>query len=127
LPLIFASPAGRPRKALERAQQRLDVDAGAVPRRHGLTLTAAYKLIGFEPKPRYRWAETKARIRSIADAAVAEIGLKIEKIGGSATFVPETRLLTFNNEFTVSLCVACGITLRNWSSLMAPIGTGSGK
>lgn len=37
------------------------------------SLTAACKLIGFQPKPRYRWAQTEARFRSVIDPAVADI------------------------------------------------------
>ena len=51
------------------------------------SLSAAYKLIGFQPKSRYRWAETKARIHSIVGAAVAKIVSHIEALGGNATFV----------------------------------------
>jgi DNA invertase Pin-like site-specific DNA recombinase len=76
------------------------------------SLAAAYKLIGFQPKPRYRWAETKARIHSIVRAAVAEIVSSIEKLGGNAAFDQENDLLTMSGRVKVSVgsarCLAYG-------------------
>ena len=45
------------------------------------SLTAAYRLIGFRPKPRYCWAETEARIQGVVDGQVAGIVSNIEKMG----------------------------------------------
>jgi hypothetical protein len=74
------------------------------------SLTAAYKLIGFQPKPRYRWAETERRIGSVIDLAVADIVLTIEKLGGNASFNHEARLLTVNGKLTVSIGSARGMS-----------------
>jgi len=74
------------------------------------SLTAAYKLIGFQPKPRYRWVETEARIRSIIDEAVADIISTIERPGVKASFNHETRLLTVNGKLTVSIGSARGMS-----------------
>ncbi len=77
------------------------------------SLTAAYKLIGFQPKPRYRWLQTEARIRSVIDVAVADIVSTIEKLGGNASFNREVRLLTVNEELTVSIGSARGVSEGN--------------
>jgi DNA invertase Pin-like site-specific DNA recombinase len=84
-------------------------DTSTYIRRFG-SLTAAYKLIGFQPKPRYRWAQTEARIRSVIDLAVADIVSTIEKLGGNASFNHEARLLTVNQELTVSIGSARGVS-----------------
>jgi DNA invertase Pin-like site-specific DNA recombinase len=67
------------------------------------SLTAAYRLIGFRPKPRYCWAETEARIRSIVDLTIADIISTIEKLGGNASFDEQARLLAVSSELTVSI------------------------
>jgi DNA invertase Pin-like site-specific DNA recombinase len=80
-------------------------------RRFG-SLTAAYELIGFQPQPRYRRAANTAGICSIREVGAAEIMSQIEKLGGTAAFDPKTRLLTWNNEITVSLRVAWSVADR---------------
>jgi len=71
---------------------------------HFGTLTAAYKRIGFRPKPRFRWFETHKRIRSIVAEAVAEMTAKIERLGGRAVFDPSADLLSINeNQLVVSI------------------------
>lgn len=84
-------------------------DTSTYTRRFG-SLTAAYKLIGFQPKPRYRWLETEARIRSVIDLAVADIVSTIEKLGGNASFNDEARLLRVNEGLTVSIGSARGVS-----------------
>jgi DNA invertase Pin-like site-specific DNA recombinase len=74
------------------------------------SLTAAYKLIGFQPKPRYRWADTEARIRSVVDITVAGMVSTIERLGAKASFNQEARLLTVNGALIVSIGSARGVS-----------------
>jgi hypothetical protein len=89
----------------------LEARASTYNKRFG-SLSAAYKLIGFQPKPRYRWAETKARIHTIVGIAIARIVSSIEALGANATFDGETRLLTVNDKIRISVgsarCISYG-------------------
>jgi len=80
------------------------------------SLIAAYRLIGFRPKPRYLWAETETKMRAIIDAAVAKIISNVEHSGGKATFDAKARLLTLNDDFAVCIgsarCISEGGLLR---------------
>jgi hypothetical protein len=73
------------------------------------SLTAAYREIGFRPRPRYRWPETEAKIRSLVNAAMAEIISKLEKRGGAPEFDDKGRLLTVGRHITVSVGAARGL------------------
>ena len=90
-------------------------DTSTYIRRFG-SLTTAYDLIGFRPKPRYLWAAAETRMRTIIDAAVAEIVSKIVRSGGSAAFDASARMLTLNGDFAVSIgsarCISEGDLLR---------------
>jgi DNA invertase Pin-like site-specific DNA recombinase len=83
------------------------------------SLAAAYKLIGFQPKPRYRWAETRARICSIVGVAVAKIVSAIRELGVDTTFDEDSRLFTLNEKIRVSTvsarCISYGVgTAPRW-------------
>jgi DNA invertase Pin-like site-specific DNA recombinase len=77
------------------------------------SLAAAYKLIGFQPKPRYRWAETRARIRSIVGLAVTKIASAIRELGVDTTFDEDSCLLNLNEKVKVSIvsarCISYGV------------------
>jgi DNA invertase Pin-like site-specific DNA recombinase len=80
------------------------------------SLLAAYRLIGFQPKPRYRHADTTAKINGIIRSVVDKVLISIESRGGSAAFSNETGLLAIDGEKTnVSFRVA-------WS-----VGDGAGR
>jgi hypothetical protein len=82
------------------------------------SLTAAYRLIGFRPKPRYCWAETEARIEGIVDGQVAGILSNIERMGGCGNFHRKARLLTVSEKLAVSIgsarCVSEGAGQMRW-------------
>jgi DNA invertase Pin-like site-specific DNA recombinase len=93
-------------------------DLSTFTRRFG-SVVAAYKLIGFRPKARYRWIEAEARICSIVGDAIANCISRIEKLGGRATFNEYTRLMTVNDGFVVSIgsarCRAEGLGQVRWT------------
>jgi hypothetical protein len=72
------------------------------------SLTAAYKLIGFQPKPRYRWLETEGRDPVHHRRNVAGIVSSIEELGGNPSFDRKARLLRVNDGLTVSIGSARG-------------------
>jgi len=82
------------------------------------SLTEAYRLIGFRPKPRYCWAAIEARIEGIVDGQVAGILSNIEKMGGCGNFDHAARLLTVSEKLAVSIgsarCVSEGAGQMRW-------------
>jgi DNA invertase Pin-like site-specific DNA recombinase len=90
-------------------------DASTYIKRFG-SLTAAYKLIGFQAKPRYRWLETVAKMRVLIDEAIKEIVSKCENSGHRATFDAKARLLRLGDDFVICVgsarCVSEGDLLR---------------
>ena len=67
------------------------------------SLTKAYALIGFQPKPRYCWAETESRIRGVVNEAIADIVSTLERLGSNALFNREARLLSIDERLTVCI------------------------
>lgn len=93
------------------------LDTSTLRARFG-SLSAVYSLIGFRPKPRYRWLQLEQKIRSIVNAAVDEMVLYFKGLQVSAAFDDYTRILTLG-ELSVSVgsarCIANGErTLSYW-------------
>ncbi|MGY3506325.1 DNA invertase Pin-like site-specific DNA recombinase [Bradyrhizobium sp. USDA 4471] len=86
-------------------------DTSTYTKRFG-SLGAAYKLIGFNTKPRYQWRDTLQRIERMIDETTADIVAKVRGFGATASFDSTKRLLTIGNVFVVSLgsarCLAEG-------------------
>ena len=78
-------------------------------RRYG-SLMAVYNLIGYQPEPRHRFAETAARVRSKLKGVASEIVLTIERIGGKAAVDQGSGFIVINDEFSVSLHPARAIS-----------------
>ena len=74
------------------------------------SLAAAYELAGYQPEPRYRRSETRARYRSflgqIAEKAVA----RINGLGGQAVINPESSAIRVSQECRVSLNAARAVS-----------------
>jgi Recombinase len=71
------------------------------------SLTAAYKRIGFQPAPRYRWLETEARMRSLIEAAVAQMVAHLACDGIQASFEPQDKILSLDGkDITVTIGAA---------------------
>ena len=66
-------------------------------------MNAAFKLAGYEHKPRFLILEHKAKRKAIVLAAAAEIIERVERMGGLAVFDDQAHLLTINGRFTVSI------------------------
>jgi DNA invertase Pin-like site-specific DNA recombinase len=77
-------------------------------RRFG-SLMNAYKLIGYNPQPRYHYAETGAKIDAIIRAAAGDIVSNLRKIGEAATFLPELYLISATN-LTMVIAVAWSVS-----------------
>ena len=60
------------------------------------SLTAAYKQIGFQPAPRYRWLEIETRMRFLIETAVADLITELSGKGIQATFEPQGRVLSLD-------------------------------
>ena len=71
-------------------------------RRFG-SVNAAFKLVGYEQAPRYRYSEHKAKRKAVVRAAAAEIIERVEQAGGRAVFDDKAHLLTINERFTVAI------------------------
>lgn len=77
-------------------------------RRFG-SLTNAYRKIGFEPNPRYGYADTGLKIDAIIRAAAEDIMSNL-KAEGEASFLPELYLLTIGKGFTLAIAVAWSVS-----------------
>jgi hypothetical protein len=77
-------------------------------RRFG-SLMNAYKLIGFKPEARYRYAETGEKIGAIIRAAADSIVSKLRIIDETVSFLPELNLISARN-FTVVIAVAWSVS-----------------
>jgi hypothetical protein len=78
-------------------------------RRYG-SLMAAYNLIGYQPEPRRRFAETAARVRSKLKNVAFEIVVTIERMGKRAEIDQSSGFIVINDEFSVSLHPAHAIS-----------------
>ena len=82
--------------------------AGSYVRRFG-SLVAAYKLIGFQPAPRYRFKETADRFHSILEKVAGEVVTHIVALGGKAAIDHGTGLI-INDEVRISLASARAVS-----------------
>lgn len=79
------------------------VPCGSVFIRRFGSVNAAFKLVGYEQAPRYRYSEHKAKRRAVVRAAATEITERVRQMGGRAVFDDKAHLLTINERFTVSI------------------------
>jgi|FEC22Drversion2_1045045.scaffolds.fasta_scaffold00268_50 DNA invertase Pin-like site-specific DNA recombinase len=70
------------------------------------SLGRAYQLVGFTPDRDLRYIEVNRALRELHPQIVASAVGAIANLGGSVAQDHATHLLTVNNEFTVSVCVA---------------------
>jgi len=70
------------------------------------SLGRAYQLVGFTPDRDFRYIEINRLLRGMQPDIFAEAIEKITQIGGQAEQDERTQVLTVNNEFTVSVCIA---------------------
>lgn len=105
-------------KALRRRKGRLsmkileasdDTPSWSVYARRFGSLMNAYKLIGYDPKPRYHYAETGVKIDAIILAAANDIVSHLRTIGETATFLPELNLISAGN-LTLIIAVAWSVS-----------------
>jgi DNA invertase Pin-like site-specific DNA recombinase len=85
------------------------LSAETYSRRFG-SLLAAYRLVGYQPEPRYRRSEVAARFRSILDQVAAEIVTGIVKLGGRAALDQDAALIVINGELALSLGLARAVS-----------------
>ena len=104
-------------KALWRRKGRLTEELVSASKRvphastyisHFGSLLAAYRLIGFQPAPRYRHAETTPKLRAVVGSVVEGIIATMERLGGTAT-VHDNDILTINCSIAASLRVAWSV------------------
>jgi len=87
-------------------------------RRFG-SLTAAYKRVGFRAAERYHWIETEARMRTLIEAAIAEMVTQLARDGVQASFEPQEKLLRLDGkDVTVTIgsarCLCEGAAGKRW-------------
>ena len=70
------------------------------------TLSAAYKLIGFQPRSYLQFADAAPKLRSLFSEVAQTIIQEIERKGGEVIFHKRARVLTVNNKLTLSLGIA---------------------
>ncbi|MBV9559202.1 MAG: recombinase family protein [Bradyrhizobium sp.] len=83
-----------------------DVPAVWTLQRHYGSLLAAYRLIDYQPQRLVVRSSIATTRRSILQTAATEIGARIEELGGRASISQDNRLLTIDDEFSISLCAA---------------------
>jgi hypothetical protein len=70
------------------------------------SLGRAYQLVGFTPERDFRYVEINRMLRNLQPEIVAEAIEQISQLGGRMEQNPHTDILTVNEEFTVSICIA---------------------
>ncbi|WP_271566532.1 recombinase family protein [Bradyrhizobium sp. CCBAU 11386] len=70
------------------------------------SLAAAFRQVGFEPKPRYCFQETAAKADRLISAVVEDIVAEVERRHVSISFLHELRLLTISSTVTASVTLA---------------------
>jgi hypothetical protein len=74
------------------------------------SLATAYELAGYQPEPRYRRAETRARYRTVLSQIAEEAGARINGLGGQAVVNPESSLICISQGCRVSLNAARAVS-----------------
>ena len=69
-------------------------------------IVRAYRLIGYTPDRDYQYLEINRYLRKMHPKLIADVMLKIERMGGKVEFDQKTDLLTINDEFTTSIVIA---------------------
>lgn len=69
-------------------------------------IVRAYRLIGYTPERDYQYLEINRYLRKMHPKVVADVMLKIERMGGKVKLNQKTDLLTINDEFTTSIVIA---------------------
>jgi DNA invertase Pin-like site-specific DNA recombinase len=70
------------------------------------SLGRAYQLVGFTPDRDFRYIEINRLLRGLQPEIIAEAIVQIGHAGGRVEQDQRTHMLTVNNEFTVSVCIA---------------------
>jgi len=70
------------------------------------SLAAAFRQVGFEPKPRYCFQETAAKADHLISAVVEDIIAEVERRHISISFLHELRRLTISSTVTASVTLA---------------------
>jgi DNA invertase Pin-like site-specific DNA recombinase len=81
------------------------------------SIAAAYERIGFRPKPRYRYAESKAKVVAVIGSVAELIIRNVEKHGGRAAFCKQTHRITIDQGLTVSVRIGWSYAfgaVRRW-------------
>lgn len=75
------------------------------------SLARAYQLVGFTPERDMRYIEINRQLRALLPDIIDETISNIAQLGGAVMQADRSELLTVNNEFTVSICIArCHVT-----------------
>ena len=74
------------------------------------SLGRAYQLVGFTPERDFRYIEINRALRGLHPQIISSALEEIAKLGGRVTQADSSHLLTVNDEFTVSVCIARCVT-----------------
>ena len=96
-----------------------DVPSSTTLSRRFGSLTAAYTRVGFRAAERYHWIETEARMRTLIEAAIAEMVTQLARDGIHASFEPQEKLLRLHaKDVTVTIgsarCLCEGTAGKRW-------------
>jgi len=69
-------------------------------------LQVAYGLIGYEASLNYRYFDINNQLQLRRDEIVEDLLAAIRRVGGLVRYVPDSKLLRINEEFTVALSIA---------------------
>jgi hypothetical protein len=95
------------------------VPSSTTPSKRFGSLTAAYTRVGFRAAERYHWIETEARMRTLIEAAIAEMVTQLARDGIHASFEPQEKLLRLHaKDVTVTIgsarCLCEGTAGKRW-------------
>jgi hypothetical protein len=69
-------------------------------------IVRAYQLVGFTPERDMRYVEINRQLRALLPDIVDEAISNMARLGGTVLQDDRSELLTVNDEFTVSICIA---------------------
>jgi len=70
------------------------------------SMNAAYQLIGYDGSANYRKLDIKRRLNQIRQQTIENLMSDIGRVGGSALYDPQTKIMRVNDEFSVAIWIA---------------------
>ena len=80
------------------------------------SLLRAYSMVGFQPDQDYRYIEINKYLRELHSVTVEDVIEQILNLGATTSQDDHTKIITINNEFTISIVIARHTSLTSGAS-----------